>query len=90
MVCNPWHLAAVQALPPLLLSVPDCLFVCVRWEVPDNLFMVMSRDAVVVRLFPVGRGLYEDKVASIWCAVDPVLKMKAWPNKGLVVLIAYV
>ncbi len=46
--------------------------------------------AVLVRLFPVGRGLYEDKVASIWCAVDPILKLKAWPHKGHVVLVACV
>ncbi|THD27992.1 Alpha-1 3-glucosyltransferase [Fasciola hepatica] len=28
------------------------------------------------RLFPVARGLYEDKVANFWCATSPLLK---WP-----------
>ena len=27
---------------------------------------------VLGRLFPVGRGLYEDKVANVWCTVAPV------------------
>jgi len=26
------------------------------------------------RVFPVGRGLFEDKVANFWCTVNPVLK----------------
>lgn len=28
------------------------------------------------RLFPFNRGLFEDKVANIWCSVDPVLKLR--------------
>ena len=31
---------------------------------------------VISRVFPVGRGLYEDKVASIWCAISPIIKLK--------------
>ncbi|KAJ3092774.1 Glucosyltransferase-like protein [Quaeritorhiza haematococci] len=31
---------------------------------------------VFVRLFPVERGLYEDKVASVWCALSVVVKLK--------------
>ncbi len=45
---------------------------------------------MLLRLFPVGRGLFEDKVGSLWCAVDPVLKLKGRPDKGPVVLMAYV
>lgn len=33
---------------------------------------------VVSRIFPVGRGLFEDKVANFWCSVSPVLRMKEW------------
>jgi hypothetical protein len=33
---------------------------------------------VVNRIFPVGRGLFEDKVANFWCSVSPVLRMKEW------------
>jgi hypothetical protein len=32
--------------------------------------------AVVLRLFPFSRGLFEDKVASVWCALDPLLKLR--------------
>lgn len=31
---------------------------------------------VFTRIFPVGRGLYEDKVANIWCALGPILRLK--------------
>lgn len=31
---------------------------------------------VLKRLFPVGRGVFEDKVANFWCSVSPVLKIK--------------
>ena len=45
--------------------------------------------AVLTRLFPVDRGLFEDKVASVWCALDPVIKLKRHPNRQLQVGIAY-
>lgn len=32
--------------------------------------------AMLRRLFPVSRGIFEDKVANIWCAVSPVIKFK--------------
>jgi alpha-1,3-glucosyltransferase len=31
---------------------------------------------VFSRVFPVSRGLYEDKVATVWCAVSPLLKLQ--------------
>ncbi|KAI9178784.1 Glucosyltransferase-like protein [Blastocladiella emersonii ATCC 22665] len=31
---------------------------------------------VAHRVFPVARGLYEDKVANVWCAISPVLKLR--------------
>uniref|UniRef100_H2Y783 Alpha-1,3-glucosyltransferase n=1 Tax=Ciona savignyi TaxID=51511 RepID=H2Y783_CIOSA len=31
---------------------------------------------VVARLFPFDRGLFEDKVANVWCAISPVIKVK--------------
>jgi alpha-1,3-glucosyltransferase len=40
---------------------------------------------VFVRLFPVARGLYEDKVANIWCALSVVLKLRdMYPLETLV------
>jgi alpha-1,3-glucosyltransferase len=32
--------------------------------------------AVVARIFPVGRGVYEDKVASFWCSLSVLLKVR--------------
>ncbi|XP_043860828.1 dolichyl pyrophosphate Man9GlcNAc2 alpha-1,3-glucosyltransferase isoform X2 [Dromiciops gliroides] len=31
---------------------------------------------VLRRLFPIGRGLFEDKVANFWCTLDTLLKIK--------------
>lgn len=31
---------------------------------------------VITRIFPVARGLYEDKVANVWCAINVVVKLK--------------
>lgn len=31
---------------------------------------------VIHRIFPVARGLYEDKVANIWCALNVVIKLR--------------
>ena len=31
---------------------------------------------VLSRQFPFGRGLYEDKVANVWCSLSLVLKLK--------------
>ncbi|KAJ1328444.1 hypothetical protein BSLG_010176 [Batrachochytrium salamandrivorans] len=31
---------------------------------------------VFVRVFPVNRGLYEDKVANVWCAINVVVKLR--------------
>ncbi|KAI8373722.1 glycosyl transferase [Blakeslea trispora] len=31
---------------------------------------------VFMRVFPVARGLYEDKVANVWCAINIVIKLR--------------
>jgi alpha-1,3-glucosyltransferase len=31
---------------------------------------------VIHRIFPVARGLYEDKVANVWCAINVAIKLK--------------
>jgi alpha-1,3-glucosyltransferase len=31
---------------------------------------------VFIRIFPVARGLYEDKVANLWCAINVVVKLR--------------
>ncbi|KAJ1719992.1 Glucosyltransferase-like protein [Coemansia erecta] len=38
---------------------------------PDQLMQILTR------VFPVARGLYEDKVANIWCAVNVVVKLRS-------------
>ncbi|KAJ1733887.1 Glucosyltransferase-like protein [Coemansia sp. Benny D160-2] len=37
---------------------------------PDQLYQIL------VRVFPVARGLYEDKVANIWCALNVAVKLR--------------
>lgn len=43
---------------------------------------------VVKRLFPVDRGLYEDKVANFWFAVDVVFKLRRYMNPSSLVLLS--
>lgn len=31
---------------------------------------------VLHRMFPIGRGIFEDKVANFWCSISPVIKVK--------------
>jgi len=42
-------------------------------------FILEGKDGVLTvlgRIFPLHRGLYEDKVANFWCSVAPVIKFK--------------
>ncbi|KAJ2842034.1 Glucosyltransferase-like protein, partial [Coemansia erecta] len=32
---------------------------------------------IFIRVFPVARGLYEDKVANVWCALNVVIKLRS-------------
>ncbi|KAJ1887524.1 Glucosyltransferase-like protein [Kickxella alabastrina] len=34
-------------------------------------------EQILVRVFPVARGLYEDKVANVWCAVNVAVKLRS-------------
>jgi len=38
---------------------------------------------MVHRVFPFARGLFEDKVANFWCALNVVLKLKKYPSELL-------
>ena len=33
---------------------------------------------VLHRMFPFSRGLYEDKVANVWCTASVVVKLRQW------------
>ncbi|KAL1879932.1 hypothetical protein VTK73DRAFT_6628 [Phialemonium thermophilum] len=38
---------------------------------------------MVHRIFPFARGLFEDKVANFWCALNVVVKLKKFPSEML-------
>jgi alpha-1,3-glucosyltransferase len=44
--------------------------------------------ALLSRLFPAGRGLFEDYVASVWCVAEPLLRARRAPVPTLVALAA--
>jgi len=42
-------------------------------------FLIIGKDSVlqvILRIFPLSRGLFEDKVSNFWCALDVVMKLK--------------
>jgi alpha-1,3-glucosyltransferase len=39
----------------------------------------------ISRIFPFGRGLFEDKVANFWCASNVVLKWRNWASSALLI-----
>jgi alpha-1,3-glucosyltransferase len=43
---------------------------------------------VVHRVFPIGRGLFEDKVANFWCATAPVLRIRQWLRGDVLVFVS--
>eukprot|EP00659_Diplonema_papillatum_P010113 gene10113-15547_t len=43
---------------------------------------------VAHRMFPFSRGLYEDKVANVWCSVSPVLKLNRLFEREVVLRIS--
>ncbi|XP_076463078.1 dolichyl pyrophosphate Man9GlcNAc2 alpha-1,3-glucosyltransferase-like [Babylonia areolata] len=46
--------------------------------------------SVLLRLFPFGRGLYEDKVANVWCSLSVVIKLKQLFTLDRIVLLCLV
>ncbi|KAH7064520.1 dolichyl pyrophosphate Man9GlcNAc2 alpha-1,3-glucosyltransferas-like protein [Macrophomina phaseolina] len=76
-----WYRALpVQGLPPppLLLkfpvSVPEK-----SWYYPMVVVLAQS----VHRVFPFARGLFEDKVANVWCAIHTFHKLNRYPGEKL-------
>jgi len=69
------HLAAVTASTFILLFLP--------WLPP---FAPLSEILQPIsRIFPFGRGLFEDKVANFWCASNVVFKWKIWFSRWFLV-----
>jgi len=46
-------------------------------------FMAFEKDIpqVLHRMFPLARGLYEDKVANVWCCISPIFKLTKFTAK---------
>ncbi|XP_063992179.1 probable dolichyl pyrophosphate Man9GlcNAc2 alpha-1,3-glucosyltransferase [Diachasmimorpha longicaudata] len=65
-------MASVQLLVKTQLVVLATFFVI--WA--PFLWMWPAALDAVVRLFPVGRGLFEDKVANFWCSANVLVKLK--------------
>lgn len=54
--------------------------------VPANAFywpVIQQLVQVVHRVFPFARGLFEDKVANFWCAINVVIKLRNYPSELL-------
>lgn len=51
-------------------------------------FLFHSEDAKLVfrRIFPVGRGLYEDKVSTFWCILNVFYKIRAVDDERMVIV----
>ncbi|GJP49772.1 hypothetical protein CLOM_g8943 [Closterium sp. NIES-68] len=67
-----------QAPRPVLMFLSLAATVLLSFALPWAPFLD-SPDSVlqvVTRLFPLGRGLYEDHVANFWCATSPLIKWK--------------
>ena len=45
---------------------------------------------VLRRLFPFGRGLYEDKVANFWCSISVLLKVRQLFSTGFLINLSLV
>lgn len=52
--------------------------------------MVACIIQVLKRMFPIDRGLYEDKVANFWCAISPAIKLRQLFATSDIVKIWYV
>ncbi|KAL8668844.1 MAG: hypothetical protein Q9168_006541 [Polycauliona sp. 1 TL-2023] len=63
------------ALPSLLTSLPFTLNEK-AWYYPPLLQLTQS----IHRIFPFARGLFEDKVANMWCAIHTFHKLHQYPQ----------
>lgn len=61
-------------LPPLITSLPFAVNEK-SWYFPSLLQLTQS----IHRIFPFARGLFEDKVANMWCAIHTVHKLHDYP-----------
>ncbi|KAL8969519.1 MAG: hypothetical protein Q9183_001962 [Haloplaca sp. 2 TL-2023] len=70
----PAYTAKETPLPPLLVALPITLNEQ-SWYYPPLLQLTQS----IYRIFPFARGLFEDKVANMWCAIHTAHKLHQYP-----------
>lgn len=74
--CHPWKqfggpIAKILKLGVVVISVFTLCWI--PFYIADGTRGVQN---VLTRIFPFNRGLFEDKVASFWCAISVFVKMK--------------
>ena len=53
------------------------------------MYLLFQIKQMLLRLFPVGRGIFEDKVSNVWCAVNVFVKLrKLYPADTLLFVCA--
>ncbi|KAH8593552.1 glycosyltransferase family 57 protein [Bisporella sp. PMI_857] len=45
--------------------------------------LIQQSAQIIHRVFPFARGLFEDKVANFWCALNVVIKLRKYPSELL-------
>lgn len=64
--------------PPLMESLP------IRWDTNAWYYpIVLQMTQSIHRIFPFSRGLFEDKVANIWCTIHTFHKLHRYPQQLL-------
>ena len=63
---------------PLIASIPFAIDTQ-SWYYP----VLVQLSQIIHRIFPFARGLFEDKVANVWCAIHTVHKLHHYPNAKL-------
>ncbi|MCJ1249162.1 Glucosyltransferase-like protein [Trapelia coarctata] len=66
---------AVGLEPPALLSVIPARIDPKSWSY--HLFLELAQS--IHRIFPFARGIFEDKVANLWCCVHTIHKLNTYP-----------
>ncbi|EFW99878.1 copii-coated vesicle protein 4 [Grosmannia clavigera kw1407] len=86
------ELAPDAAVPPLALPVLQQLVdaIGLRWpaaaaylqpSLSSPPYALLEQLAQLIhRVFPLARGLFEDKVANFWCAANVLVKLRAYPE----------
>lgn len=70
-----WRLAQKQAAI-LTLKVFTSIVIITITTFSPWLTSATQFKMVLLRLIPLSRGLYEDKVANVWCTLSPILKVQ--------------